>query len=1477
MYPITVALKERFESGERKKTWITLNNAGTDPIVITEEDIKADSFSIDRYCATGNKIEIGSAVSSEFSVVLNNSDGKFDGIVFEGSVLCVDVGFEHTKDNYVRCGFFTVDEPPRAFSTISLKALDYMMLYDKTIDRTKLTKAFYTPEELVRRISELCEVEISDLIKFSQLPNADQSLSIPATATTYRQLLQWVAGITGTCAYIDWDGKLRMSWFVDSGVNITPSLRYSGNVHESDIEITGVTVKTQEATYTDGSEKYPLVVEGNGFVYSGTEEHRATTIGSVVNGFTYRPYECTCLPMPYLFPLDGITYTDKSGNVISTVVTNHTFGLNSTSSLAAQGESQQKKGYAGQRGLTKAEVDSAIAEAMKNFDSSTEHFYVMYSAYEKGIDADGKASMFDKVQPDTAYLGTCATNSKNPPEDPEDYNWVRIRGGDGESPLSLKTSPEVMFIPVSTDGLVEEELSIEINAVAYEGSTLLADIVLTFEDKPVGWGYQFTNSGMRFTIPKGWSSVASRVNSLTALLYNDMTGVILGKLTVPVVYVRSGEAGRSLQVKYLNSATAPVIANNDVTGWSDTVPAPEKGKRTYMTQKLSSEANWSTPIQISAEDGTTPTVSINSSGYWVINGDTTSVKAQGENGDTPTITVGANGNWFVDGKDTGTKAQGAQGKDGANIEYVYYRSQNAVANLAKPTYTSGKLPSGWETSPQGITETYKYEYVSVRTKAAGSTVWSEFSTPVIWSKWGEKGTDGDGIEYKYYLCNSPSKPSYSAGDAKWTDEPTGVSATNMYEYVVQITHRGDGTADSVSEVALWSKWGETGDAGVSVVEVITEYHKSTSDTTAPATNSSGWTTEAPLWEDGCYLWTRLKTVFSEGSPKYSTPVVDASWKKVTAVESASKELNETLAGALGLHLTEQKLATSTVRYYHTNPKLENSKSGDTILVLNDQGFGVCKNGWNNGNPQFTYGTTFDGKAVWDILTANKINADLVEAGKLKSTNNASVNTVLNLDSGEMSFKSDGQQILVRGKIDDESGEIPKELLSIDISKWTGAGIAMDDSNTGEGAFFCSSGVMLIRDEFLTDSIKWVRAYLEWMLDNSKPYPGSAPKEAYVDIRRELLFSTNIKCDNLSFSPDGGNNHVNMADLYSNFVSAQEALSAMQEKIAELEEKLDVEHEHIYTTEVSVSPTCTDNGERLYKCGCGYSYTTTIAALGHEYTSVVTPPTTTAQGYTTHTCTRCGDSYKDNYTEADTGSDEDTITVGVTKTVDIVQCSTSDLNDSTPAADLTFVKFIPTVTGTYQFEATGGTHTDTIACLFDSTKTVQLIRDDDSGTGAHFLFTNDCEAGETYYIAVKWWQTTAVPGTADLLVTLLSSSGGSSSGGSSGGDGMTIKVSSVDATVNDKIQIYECYEDSQGVWQPDFSKPLGTSTILTTEGQTVYTYAEPGSGRKITKGVPIVDGVVGDEVPIDTTNAFGGKMNYVSGCNTYEIKIYFAQA
>ena len=86
----------------------------------------------------------------------------------------------------------------------------------------------------------------------------------------------------------------------------------------------------------------------------------------------------------------------------------------------------------------------------------------------------------------------------------------------------------------------------------------------------------------------------------------------------------------------------------------------------------------------------------------------------------------------------------------------------------------------------------------------------------------------------------------------------------------------------------------------------------------------------------------------------------------------------------------------------------------------------------------------------------------------------------------------------------------------------------------------------------------------------------------------------------------------------------------EDKLADIDGSINWVGQHSYILDTEVPPTCTENGSIIYTCECGAAYTETIEALGHNYTSVVTDPTCTKTGYTTHTCSDCGDTYTSNY-------------------------------------------------------------------------------------------------------------------------------------------------------------------------------------------------------------------------------------------------------
>lgn len=91
----------------------------------------------------------------------------------------------------------------------------------------------------------------------------------------------------------------------------------------------------------------------------------------------------------------------------------------------------------------------------------------------------------------------------------------------------------------------------------------------------------------------------------------------------------------------------------------------------------------------------------------------------------------------------------------------------------------------------------------------------------------------------------------------------------------------------------------------------------------------------------------------------------------------------------------------------------------------------------------------------------------------------------------------------------------------------------------------------------------------------------------------------------------------------------------------LEDTLNEEHTHAsYRTEKEniVEATCTESGsyESVEYCECEEELsreTILVEPLGHNYTKKITNPSCTDTGFTTYTCSRCGDSYVADYKDA----------------------------------------------------------------------------------------------------------------------------------------------------------------------------------------------------------------------------------------------------
>lgn len=220
-----------------------------------------------------------------------------------------------------------------------------------------------------------------------------------------------------------------------------------------------------------------------------------------------------------------------------------------------------------------------------------------------------------------------------------------------------------------------------------------------------------------------------------------------------------------------------------------------------------------------------------------------------------------------------TGETGEDGSDGTKLEFIYkVTSASDAPDKPDTSQQDDYIPFGWSDSPQGVSKDMMYEWVSQREKKAakiGEGVWGEFSEPVLWAKWGEKGMDGDGYEYIFTrtadvdrVPQTPSSiqqndyiPTISNGGSKdynWSDDPKGVNEDYKAEWTCKRV-RTDGVWSNFSTPALWSNWGEQGLSGGHY-----QYRwkiSATKPSIPTDAAASGWSTNSELVPgDGEYVW-----------------------------------------------------------------------------------------------------------------------------------------------------------------------------------------------------------------------------------------------------------------------------------------------------------------------------------------------------------------------------------------------------------------------------------------------------------------------------------------------------------------------------------------------------------------------------------------------------------------------------------------------
>lgn len=215
------------------------------------------------------------------------------------------------------------------------------------------------------------------------------------------------------------------------------------------------------------------------------------------------------------------------------------------------------------------------------------------------------------------------------------------------------------------------------------------------------------------------------------------------------------------------------------------------------------------------------------------------------------------------------------GKDGASIEYVFACTNddltpeqvsidNAAANANGAHTTDEYLPNfnfngtivKATDNPVSVTENNQYQWVSLRRRKRGATEWEDFSHPAIWTKYTERGYNGDTYataqlfiaHTTYDENNPPAVPvvtsTYDVNTRTVINPPTGwdKSATKTTDKPYIWTIWGSFSENTGNQIGEWSKpyciTGAPGPAGEDGDE-IEEVYCLNNAAVIPTINSSG--------------------------------------------------------------------------------------------------------------------------------------------------------------------------------------------------------------------------------------------------------------------------------------------------------------------------------------------------------------------------------------------------------------------------------------------------------------------------------------------------------------------------------------------------------------------------------------------------------------------------------------------------------------
>ena len=198
---------------------------------------------------------------------------------------------------------------------------------------------------------------------------------------TFREIISWIAQLSGSFAKINHNGELFLSWY--NFENFKEEKKFADLVHNKsydiateNIEITGiqiVPIDEEKQTYLSGAEGYVISIEENPLAQDDIER-LASQIAQKLIGFSFRPFTAESLSNPAVEAGDVAMITDRKGNEYKTILSTISFTIGSFETYTADAESKNSKESTRYKASTKTvqAVKTEVEKQISIYDLSTQ-------------------------------------------------------------------------------------------------------------------------------------------------------------------------------------------------------------------------------------------------------------------------------------------------------------------------------------------------------------------------------------------------------------------------------------------------------------------------------------------------------------------------------------------------------------------------------------------------------------------------------------------------------------------------------------------------------------------------------------------------------------------------------------------------------------------------------------------------------------------------------------------------------------------------------------------------------------------------------------------------------------------------------------------------------------------------------------------------------------------------------------------------